>query len=153
MLLLNAVKFFENDSFVTTHQPSQSKVDYLVERFSHIHLVLMEGHILFNHPPFYNLCNLRYFLTLDEKECRHRRRFRNYDPPNPPGFFDKVVWPAYLERLNDVKSLPRIQYYDAGATPLLDIYHDILACVTNKLEAVSKQYKNEIPAVKTSEGE
>jgi hypothetical protein len=110
----------------------------MIQRFSTVPVTILEGHILFNHAPFYSVCHpkLRFFLTLDEAECQKRRALRVYDPPNPPGFFDQVVWPHYLLRLKEVQKLEGINYLDAGKTPLLDLYRRILGSITEQLESV-----------------
>ncbi len=63
----------------------------------------MDGITLFCHPPTAALIDLRYFVTLDRSECRRRRERRTYDPPDVAGYFDKVVWPAYLEHLETAR--------------------------------------------------
>lgn len=107
------------------HRPSKLETNYLIQHFSRIPLTILEGHILFSQPNLYNLCTLKYFLTLDQAELFSRRRLRTYNPPNPPGYLEKYVWPAYLSRLKDIKDLPDIQYFDAKTVPLLDMYHDM----------------------------
>jgi len=114
-----------NDGFVKKHRPSENEIKHLVKDFSRIPLTILEGHILFDHPSIYGLCSHRYFLTLDQNELFSRRRRRVYNPPNPPGYLEKYVWPAYVSRLMDIKDLPDIQYYNAEAVPLLDMYQQI----------------------------
>jgi len=115
---------------VLKNRPNKSTIDYLTERFSSIPLAVIEGHIIFNHKTFYDLCNLRYFFTLDKDECLRRRQLRVYDPPNPPGYFEKCGWPLYVERLNEVQKLSGIQYFDAKHIPLLQIYTQIFSNLT-----------------------
>lgn len=97
----------------------------MISRFSKIPLTIIEGHIIFNHPPFYQLCGLKYFLTLDQEELFARRRRRVYDPPNPPGYLEKYVWPAYVSRLEEARKLSGIKYYDAKTVPLFNMYQQI----------------------------
>ena len=58
--------------------------------------LILEGHVLLNHQPFRDLLDRRFFITLPEDVCRIRRSQRVYDPPDPPGYFDAIVWPMYL---------------------------------------------------------
>ncbi len=61
-------------------------------------LLFVDGISLFSHAPTSALFHLRYFLTLGESECRRRRSLRtDYDPADVPGYFDRVVWPAYRD--------------------------------------------------------
>jgi nicotinamide/nicotinate riboside kinase len=55
--------------------------------------------------PLKHLFDIRYFLTLSKDVCSERRDARDYLPPDPPGYFDQIVWPMYLHNLNDVKSI------------------------------------------------
>ncbi|KAA3677213.1 uncharacterized protein DEA37_0004343, partial [Paragonimus westermani] len=48
------------------------------------------------------LMDLRIFLTLDCETMVARRRLRDYDPADPPGYFDKYVWPSYTKVLNNL---------------------------------------------------
>ncbi|ODN04694.1 Nicotinamide riboside kinase 1 [Orchesella cincta] len=127
---------FPNDKFVKKHQPNENEVKYLSSRFSRIPLTILEGHIVFSHPDFFRLCNLKYFLTLNQDELFSRRRRRVYDPPNPPGYLEKYVWPAYVSRLEEIKELPGINYYDAKTVSLLDMYHQIKQSITLEMASM-----------------
>lgn len=109
-------------------------MNYLTSRYASVPLTIIEGHIIFNHKPFYDLCDLRFFFTLDREECQKRREQRVYDPPNPKGFFEKCVWPEYIKRLDDARNLSGIQYFDAKAIPLFDIYKYIFTKMTSTME-------------------
>jgi len=133
-------RFFPNSSFVSRHLPPESVVSQLTARYSSTPITLLEGHILFNHPPLRSLCDLKFFLTLDEEECRRRRLERVYDPPNPPGFFDAAVWPAYLKRLEEVRqSNPpgTITFIDAKTTPLEQIFYQVLSEILVSLKTLN----------------
>ena len=58
------------------------------------------------------------FVTLEEDECRRRRDQRtDYDPADLPGYFDQIVWPAYLSHLKGVRSRtddPRFTFIDGA---------------------------------------
>merc|ERR1712029_1104410 len=62
-------------------------------------LLFLEGILLFNHPGIYDHSNLRFFLKVTKETCSERRSERDYDPPDPPTYFDQVVWPYYQNNL------------------------------------------------------
>ncbi|XP_075556318.1 nicotinamide riboside kinase 1 [Dermacentor variabilis] len=85
-------------------------------------LMIIDGHIIFNHPRLAKLFDKRYFLTLTREECYARRLTRTYEPPDVPGYFEKVVWPMYLKNLQEIKDTqPDITYLDG--TEDMDILH------------------------------
>ena len=43
------------------------------------------------------------FQALNRETCHERRQRRTYDPPDPPGYFERVVWPYYLQNLAEIK--------------------------------------------------
>jgi nicotinamide/nicotinate riboside kinase len=78
--------------------------DRFIEDFQSIRLtcdlLLVEGFLIFNvsspsknHPLF----NLAYYFDLPYEECLKRRLERNYDPPDPHGYFEEHVWQAYIK--------------------------------------------------------
>uniref|UniRef100_A0A2L2YLT5 Nicotinamide riboside kinase 1 n=1 Tax=Parasteatoda tepidariorum TaxID=114398 RepID=A0A2L2YLT5_PARTP len=76
-------------------------------------LLIVEGHIIFNHPKLRGIFNKKYFLTLNKDECLKRRVTRVYDPPDIPGYFELCVWPMYFTNLEDVKKhCPDVYYLD-----------------------------------------
>ncbi|VDM26064.1 unnamed protein product [Toxocara canis] len=55
-----------------------------------------------------SLANRIFFLTLDRKTCLERRIQRiDYDPPDEPGYFEQVVWPAYQQHLSNALEMAR----------------------------------------------
>ncbi|XP_063979873.1 nicotinamide riboside kinase 1 [Diachasmimorpha longicaudata] len=68
-----------------------------------IRLLIMDGFLLFNYKPIYDLCDLRYFLDLSRELCEQRRSRRVYDPPDVPGYFEAVVWPEYLRYKREIE--------------------------------------------------
>lgn len=65
-------------------------------------LLILDGFLLFEHKAITNLCNWKYFLTLTKEQCWERRRNRIYEPPDVPGYFDKIVWPEFVKYKNEV---------------------------------------------------
>ncbi|GFT14216.1 nicotinamide riboside kinase 1 [Nephila pilipes] len=90
-------------------------------------LLIIEGHIIFNHPVIRKMFQKRYFLTLDREECLRRRIQRVYDPPDVPGYFDLCVWPMYSVNLQDVKeNCPDVKYFD-GNEKIENIFQNVLS--------------------------
>lgn len=67
-------------------------------------LLIIEGFSIFNYKPIAQLCNCKYFIEISKELCWSRRKIRSYDPPDVPGYFDKVVWPEYLRHKSEVVS-------------------------------------------------
>ena len=74
----------------------------LLSSLGEIPLILVEGITVLNHLPTSNLCDIKFFLTLDFETCSKRRDLRRYDPPDIDGYFKQVVWPEYEKLLADV---------------------------------------------------
>lgn len=70
---------------------------------NHLHVLIIEGFTIFNFKKWLHLFNLKYFLTLNKEECCNRRLKRVYDPPDCPGYFEKVVWPEYQKNKKEVE--------------------------------------------------
>lgn len=60
-------------------------------------LLIVEGFSIYNYKPIADLCDQKYFIEISRDECWNRRKDRVYDPPDVPGYFDKIVWPEYLK--------------------------------------------------------
>lgn len=114
-------------------------------------ILLLDGFLLFDHPPLASMCDLKYFFTLGKDECYRRRQARDYDPPDPPGYFDACVWPMYQKYLANVKSnIESVTFLDGTLLPediFQKVYTDVLkaaqvpafsnfapSCVTKKTD-------------------
>ncbi|ETN73057.1 molybdopterin converting factor, subunit 2 [Necator americanus] len=69
--------------------------------------VIVEGNMLTEWTDVIELCDRVVFLTLDQDTCRRRRVKRKYDPPDVPGYFEEVVWPAYQQHLQRALAIAR----------------------------------------------
>lgn len=65
-------------------------------------VLILDGFLLFRHKEITDLCDRKYFLTLTKEQCWERRKDRKYDPPDVPGYFEKVVWPEYIKYKNEI---------------------------------------------------
>lgn len=68
-----------------------------------VNILIIEGFSIYEHAEVYELCDLKYFFTLDYEECKRRRLLRVYEPPDCPGYFELCVWPEYLKYLQLVQ--------------------------------------------------
>lgn len=90
----DCLEALDTDRFLDDLQSLRSKCD----------LLLVEGFLIFNVPPSskhsYRF-NLAYYFDLPYDECLRRRAGRNYDPPDPEGYFEEHVWQAYVKAKAD----------------------------------------------------
>ncbi|RXG56922.1 Nicotinamide riboside kinase 2 [Armadillidium vulgare] len=100
---------------------------------NHRKILLIDGFIIYDDQRLKEMCDLKFFLTLPKEECFARRQNREYDPPDPPGYFDACVWPMYERHLEKVRQIPNIHIFDG--TGKMD---NILLCVLKKILHASK---------------
>lgn len=63
--------------------------------------LVIDGHIIYNYRPIYEVCDKRYFIQFENKSAiAERREQRDYIPPDPAGYFDQWVYPLYFENKN-----------------------------------------------------
>ena len=101
-------------------------------------VVILDGILIFNHPELLNVCDLKFFMTLDYKTCSERRTTRSYDPPDVPGYFEKIVYPYYVRNLADMKILDSngdIIYLD-GANDILENFKVIVTKSTELFKSL-----------------
>ena len=100
-----------------------------------VKVLIIEGFLFFDYKPIFDLCSLKFFLTLTKEECWNRRQSRTYLPPDVPGYFDKIVWPEYLKHKEKIKSkdtLATIKFFD-GTKSQEEVYSIILDEVKSRL--------------------
>ncbi|CAF0960969.1 unnamed protein product [Adineta ricciae] len=89
----DCLEALDTDRFIADVQSFRSQCD----------LLLVEGFLIFNvsSPKHSKLFDLGYYFDLPYEECRRRRSSRNYDPPDPEGYFEGHVWQAYVNAKTD----------------------------------------------------
>lgn len=70
-----------------------------------INILVIEGFLIFNCTDIRDLCQLKFDLRLSYEECFKRRQTRVYNPPNPTGYFERIIWPFYLKHLTEYKDI------------------------------------------------
>lgn len=69
-----------------------------------IKILIIEGFLIYNDIFIRNLCSLKFDVRISYEECYKRRQKRQYNPPNPEGYFEKILWPNYLKYLDEYKN-------------------------------------------------
>ncbi|XP_031839833.1 nicotinamide riboside kinase [Nomia melanderi] len=98
-------------------------------------ILILDGFLLFKCKVISNLCDKKYFLTLTRDQCWERRKDRRYDPPDVPGYFEKVVWPEYLKYVNELtkdKDLCKTVTFIDGSKSKEEIFQTVFIDI-NKL--------------------
>lgn len=88
-------------------------------------LLLVEGIMIFNQRDMLHYFDKMYFITLPYDECWKRRQTRTYIPPDPEGYFDKVVWSHYLKFKDEVAKIPGITQLDGQLTQEENFRHTL----------------------------
>ncbi|XP_030639830.1 muscle-specific beta 1 integrin binding protein [Chanos chanos] len=133
--MLNTVRgWMENPvKFARSHGVGVPAVTKEEDPENQIHILIVEGFLLFNYRPLVDLLNKCYYITIPYEECKHRRSTRQYTVPDPPGLFDGHVWPMYLKHRKEMESccLP-IEYLD-GLKTKDEIYNQVFEDIQNTL--------------------
>ncbi|XP_076656350.1 nicotinamide riboside kinase [Halictus rubicundus] len=99
-------------------------------------ILILDGFLLFACKVISNLCDKKYFLTLTKDQCWERRKDRCYDPPDVPGYFEKVVWPEYAKHTNELmkdKDLYKTITFIDGSKSKEEIFQTVLADIKKLL--------------------
>ncbi|CAH1796179.1 unnamed protein product [Owenia fusiformis] len=96
-------------------------------------LIIIEGFTIFNYRKFDGMFTKKYFFTLNKEETWNRRKYRDYIPPDVPGYFDKVVWPMYEKQLEELKQQTDIDWID-GTDDQDDIFNNVCSTIEDLLQ-------------------
>lgn len=81
-----------NDLLGTDYELYQKKKESIT-----LNILVIEGFLIFNYERIRDLCQIKFNVRLSYDECFRRRQNRKYNPPNPPGYFEKILWPFYVK--------------------------------------------------------
>lgn len=95
-------------------------------------IIIIEGFTIYDDDRIRGMTQLKFFVTLSQKECFLRRKNRVYEPPDPEGYFEACVWPMYEAYFARMKKQTDIIYFD-GTERIEKIFFSIL----NKIVAVA----------------
>nr|AAH81471.1 Zgc:103408 [Danio rerio]AAI64743.1 Zgc:103408 protein [Danio rerio] len=130
--MVNTVKgWMENPvKFARSHGVSVSTTS---DPDSDIHILIVEGFLLYNYKPLIDVYNKCFYVTIPYEECKRRRSTRTYTVPGPPGLFDGHVWPMYLKHRTEMEnSSLDIQYLD-GMSSKDELYNQVYEDIQNSL--------------------
>ncbi|KAJ7308187.1 hypothetical protein JRQ81_008704 [Phrynocephalus forsythii] len=104
--MVNTVKaWIENPvKFARSHGVNVSPDSKSPSSSQGVHILVVEGFLLYNYRPLVDLFNKRYYLAVPYDECKRRRSTRRYAVPDPPGLFDGHVWPMYLKHRKEMEA-------------------------------------------------
>ncbi|XP_036377367.1 muscle-specific beta 1 integrin binding protein isoform X2 [Megalops cyprinoides] len=133
--MINTIKgWAENPvKFARSHGVSVSPLAEVSDPEKEIHILIVEGFLLYNHKPLLDVYDKCYYISIPYEECKARRSTRTYTVPDPPGLFDGHVWPMYLKHRKEMENSGlAIEYLD-GLKSKDEIYNQVYEDIQNTL--------------------
>lgn len=95
------------DTLGVNYQPYRKK-----EEKSVLNILVIDGFLIFNCIEIRDKCQIKFSMQISYEECFNRRKKRTYNPPNPAGYFEKIIWPFYVKHWNEYKNIEDMQVLD-----------------------------------------
>ncbi|XP_006005358.1 nicotinamide riboside kinase 1 [Latimeria chalumnae] len=99
-----------------------------------LYILVVEGFLIFNYKPLYELFHRSYYLYASYEECKRRRSTRIYCPPDVAGYFDGHVWPMYLKNKKEMEESTHDLVYLDGTKSMDEVFSQMYDDLLKELE-------------------
>eukprot|EP01126_Amoeba_proteus_P036842 TRINITY_DN3769_c0_g1_i6.p1 TRINITY_DN3769_c0_g1~~TRINITY_DN3769_c0_g1_i6.p1 ORF type:complete len:139 (-),score=18.35 TRINITY_DN3769_c0_g1_i6:110-526(-) len=83
--------------------------DWAGRKFGSKSVIIVEGFLLYSHPPLIERLDKKLYITVDKATCYKRRQNTN---PVPIHYFENVLWPEFLKHNQHITEIPGIMIVD-----------------------------------------
>ncbi|XP_034026495.1 nicotinamide riboside kinase 1 [Thalassophryne amazonica] len=104
-----------------------------------VFVLIVEGFLIFNYRSLNELYDQRFFLEIPYDICKERRSSRVYTPPDPPGYFDRHVWPMYLKNQKEMENMVSGIVFLDGLKPKEELLAAVYKDVSQAIETLREK--------------